>query len=164
MKSADGRSLGGQRRLLVVLVWDQVEYGMHPVAFPWSSSGPFIRGNVYVLHGNHHDSSNDPLRNLMPPVVSIPIAAAVWGLCVLALGAHGTWLFLGFMSGYVVYDVTHFGCHQWPMKGRLASVLKRHHMRHHHGNEVGNFAITTPLWDKLFGTTITTLKGRSEAS
>lgn len=147
-----------------VVGWTLFEYAMHRFAFHWTSSVPFIRGTIFVLHGNHHVNSNDPLRNLMPPIVSIPIASVVWGLCVLALGGMGTWLFLGFISGYVVYDAIHFGCHQWPMKGRLAGMLKRHHMRHHHGNEAGNFAITTPLWDWLFGTTITTLKGRSEAA
>ena len=146
-----------------VVVWSLFEYAMHRFAFHWSSSVPLIRGTVFVLHGNHHVSSNDPLRNLMPPVVSIPIASVVWGLCILALGPQGTWLFLGFIGGYVLYDLIHFGCHQWPMKGRLASMIKRHHMRHHHCNEAGNFAITTPVWDKLFGSTITTLKGRSEA-
>ncbi len=146
-----------------VLFWSLFEYAMHRFAFHWSSDVPFIRGTIFVLHGNHHVSSNDPLRNLMPPIVSMPIAAVVWGLSVLALGPYGTWLFLGFISGYVVYDVIHFGCHQWPMKGRFASIVKRHHMRHHHGNEAGNFAITTPVWDRIFGTTITTLKGRPEA-
>ena len=162
-KKSGGGALVAPLLLSGILMWSLFESAMHRFTFHWSSSLPFIRGAVFVLHGNHHISSNDPLRNLMPPVVSFPIASAVWGLCVLALGAHGTWLFLGFIGGYVVYDITHFGCHQWPMKGRLASVLKRHHMRHHHGNEEGNFAITTPLWDKLFGTTIITLKGRNEA-
>ncbi|BEV01878.1 sterol desaturase family protein [Novosphingobium olei] len=147
-----------------VLVWSLFEYAMHRFAFHWSSEVAFVRSAVFVLHGNHHVNSNDPLRNLMPPIVSIPIAAAVWGLCVLALGASGTWLFLGFISGYVFYDVIHFGCHQWPMKGRIANVLKRHHMRHHHGSEAGNFAITTPLWDKLFGSTIKSQRKRSTAS
>lgn len=146
-----------------VVLWSLFEYAMHRFAFHCSPDVAFIRATVFVLHGNHHVNSNDPLRNLMPPIVSIPIASVVWGLMVLALGGSGTWLFLGFISGYVVYDLIHFGCHQWPMKGRLVNVIKRHHMRHHHGNEAGNFAITTPLWDKLFGTTITTLKPRSEA-
>lgn len=149
--------------LIGIVVWSLFEYAMHRFAFHWTSDVPFIRGTIFVLHGNHHVNSNDPLRNLMPPIVSMPIAAVVWGLSVLALGPYGTWLFLGFISGYVVYDVIHFGCHQWPMKKGLAAVVKRHHMRHHHGNEAGNFAITTPLWDRLFGTMITTLKGRSEA-
>lgn len=149
--------------LIGVVAWSLFEYAMHRFAFHWTSDVPFIRGSIFVLHGNHHVNSNDPLRNLMPPIVSMPIAAVVWGLSVLALGSYGTWLFLGFISGYVVYDVIHFGCHQWPMKKGLAAIVKRHHMRHHHGNEAGNFAITTPLWDRLFGTMITTLKERSEA-
>jgi 4-hydroxysphinganine ceramide fatty acyl 2-hydroxylase len=159
-KKSGGGMIVAPLLLAGILVWSLFEYAMHRWAFHLSSNVPFIRGTVFVLHGNHHVSSNDPLRNLMPPIVSLPIAAMVWGLCVLALGDHGTWLFLGFIGGYVVYDIIHFGCHQWPMKGRLASRLKRHHMRHHHGNEAGNFAITTPFWDRLFGTPISTLKNR----
>jgi sterol desaturase/sphingolipid hydroxylase (fatty acid hydroxylase superfamily) len=98
------------------------------------------------------------MRNLMPFVVSLPIASLVWLASVALLGASGTWLFLGWISGYVMYDLVHFACHQWPMKGRFGSALKRHHMRHHYVDETGNYAISAIFWDRVFGSRITTLK------
>jgi len=97
---------------------------------------------------------NDPLRNLMPPIVSLPVAGLVWAALVTLAGPAGNWLFLGWISGYVAYDLVHYACHQWPMKGRLARMLKTHHMRHHHLHEDGNYAITGMMWDRLFRTRI----------
>jgi sterol desaturase/sphingolipid hydroxylase (fatty acid hydroxylase superfamily) len=134
--------------------WFPFEYLMHRKLFHWEPRSSAVQRFVFVMHGNHHVDSNDPLRNLMPPIVSLPLGVAIWGIAVALLGPAGTWAFLGFAFGYVVYDLTHFACHQSPMKGRLASLLKRHHMRHHHVDESGNFAITAIFLDSLFRTKV----------
>lgn len=141
-------------------IWTVFEYAMHRYLFHWKSNAKLVQKFVFLMHGNHHADPNDRLRNLMPPIVSIPIGSAVWGVFVLVLGAPGTWVLLGFMTGYVAYDVTHFACHQWPMKGRLAFMLKRHHMRHHHVGQHGNYAITALFWDRVFGSLIRSAKPR----
>ena len=143
---------------LGLLVWSLFEYAMHRFLFHWDSDAPLVKWMVFAVHGNHHFSPNDPLRNLMPPLVSLPISAAVWATCVALLGMAGTWLFLGFIIGYVGYDVAHYACHQWPMRGRFALALKRHHMRHHHVDEEGNYAITAIFWDRVFGSHIRQIK------
>jgi len=140
--------------------WTLFEYAMHRYMFHWNATQPLIQKFVFLMHGNHHEDSNDKLRNLMPPAVSIPIASTVWATFYLLLGSPGTWVFLGWITGYVVYDLTHYACHQWPMKGRLAFMLKRHHMRHHHVGQEGNYAITALFWDRVFGTAIQSLKQR----
>lgn len=139
-------------------LWTLFEYAMHRFLFHLRLKWKPLQAFTFIMHGNHHASPNDRLRNMMPPIVSVPIAAAVWYACVSMVGPGGDWLFLGFISGYVVYDFTHFACHQWPMRGRMARAIKQHHMRHHHISEHGNYAITTPLWDRLFGTAITSTK------
>lgn len=146
-----------------MVTWILFEYAMHRYLFHWKTRWKPAAFVVYLMHGNHHDSPNDEMRNLMPPSASLPIAACVWGLFALALGPAGTWAFLGFMIGYVAYDVTHFACHQWPMRGGLGLMLKRHHMRHHHIDEEANFAITAIFLDRVFGTRISSLKDRSAA-
>lgn len=140
--------------------WTLFEYAMHRYLFHWNSRVPLFAKFVFLMHGNHHADPNDRLRNLMPPIVSIPIASSVWALCVLLFDAPGTWVFLGYITGYVGYDLTHYACHQWPMKGRLAFMLKRHHMRHHHVGQEGNYAITALFWDRVFGSGINSLKRR----
>ncbi|MDD3800463.1 MAG: sterol desaturase family protein, partial [Novosphingobium sp.] len=113
---------------------------------------------VFLIHGNHQASPNDPMRGLMPLIVSVPVGLLVWAACLALLGAPGTWGLLGFMSGYVIYDLVHYTCHQWPMRGRIGGLFKRHHMRHHYVNEGGNFAISALFWDRVFGSRIRSLK------
>ena len=144
-------------------IWTLFEYCMHRYLFHWEPGVAVLDKFVYLMHGNHHAAPNDPLRNLMPPIVSFPIGGAVWLVLLALIGPAGSWAFLGFMTGYVIYDMTHYACHQWAMRGTLAFALKRHHMRHHHGKQDGNFAITALFWDRIFGSSITSLKPREEA-
>lgn len=141
-----------------LIIWVIFEYAMHRYLFHWDSKLPVVRWFVFLIHGNHHDNPNDPLRGLMPLSVSVPVGGLVWLSCVALLGAPGTWLFLGFMIGYVIYDTVHFACHQWPMRGRLGAALKRHHMRHHFVDEEGNFAISAIFLDRIFRSRIESLK------
>lgn len=139
-------------------VWTFVEYALHRFVFHHEAQSPLMKRFVFVIHGNHHAFPNDPLRNLMPPIVSFPIAALVAASFIGALGLMGIWCFLGFMLGYVAYDLVHYACHQLPMKGRLARALKIHHMRHHHLKNEGNYAITGMVWDRVLSTRISQVK------
>ncbi len=141
-----------------LLIWTLFEYAMHRYLFHLKVEWPAVKWFVFLIHGNHHDNPNDPMRDMMPLSVSLPVAALVWGACLMLLGGPGTWLFLGFILGYVVYDTVHYASHQWPMRGKLASALKRHHMRHHYVDEHGNYAISAIFWDRLFGSMVRSLK------
>ncbi|MBY8823059.1 sterol desaturase family protein [Sphingomonas colocasiae] len=141
-----------------LLIWTLFEYAMHRYLFHLTVDLSPVRWFVFLIHGNHHDNPNDPMRDMMPLAVSIPVSALIWGLCILLLGAPGTWLFLGFITGYVIYDAIHYACHQWPMRGRLGAALKRHHMRHHHVDDHGNYAISAIFWDYIFGSKIKSFK------
>jgi 4-hydroxysphinganine ceramide fatty acyl 2-hydroxylase len=138
-----------------VILWTLTEYALHRFLFHWAPASSMMTQFVFVLHGNHHDVPNDPLRNLMPPIVSLPVASLIWYGMVSLAGPAGHWLFLGWITGYVAYDLVHYACHQWPMKGRFGRMLKTHHMRHHHLHEQGNYAITGMMWDRLFSTRLT---------
>ncbi len=144
-----------------LLVWILTEYVAHRYLFHWETEGAIGKWLVFLIHGNHHVSPNDPLRNLMPPIVSIPVGS-LFGLVFVALmGPSGMWILLGFMTGYVAYDGAHYACHQFSMRGRLGQMLKRHHMRHHHINETGNYAITAIFLDYVFGSAITSMSGKA---
>jgi sterol desaturase/sphingolipid hydroxylase (fatty acid hydroxylase superfamily) len=141
-----------------VFWWTLFEYVMHRFLFHLEPEHPRLKLFIFLIHGNHHDNAGDALRNMMPLIVSVPVAAAMWGACVALLGEAGTWAFLGWITGYVIYDGVHYACHQWPMRGRLGSALKRHHMRHHHLDDTGNYGISSMFWDRVFGTRIRSLK------
>ena len=143
------------------LGWSFTEYALHRYVFHFEARSERVKNWIFIIHGNHHGDPNDPLRNLMPPVVSLPVAALIWFLAVSAMGPAGTWVFFGFISGYVAYDLVHYACHQWPMKGRIGRLLKVHHMRHHHLRVRGNYAITGMAWDRLLATRIGSVRDRA---
>lgn len=141
-----------------LLVWTLFEYVLHRFVFHLDTDVPVVKSFIFLIHGNHHDHPNDPMRDMMPLSGSLPIAGTVWAVMFLLLGHSGTWMFLGFMVGYVIYDAIHFACHQWPMRGKLGAALKRHHTRHHFVDDGGNFAISAIFWDRVFGSAIRSLK------
>lgn len=136
------------------LTWSLTEYLLHRYVFHFAPRSALLQRAVFIIHGNHHADTNDPLRNLMPPIVSIPVGLLIWAGAIAVAGPAGTWLLFGFMFGYVIYDLVHYACHQLPMKGRLGRMLKAHHMRHHHLKTNGNYAITGMVWDRVFATRI----------
>lgn len=136
------------------LVWSLTEYLLHRHVFHFEPRSELLQRAVFIIHGNHHADSNDPLRNLMPPIVSIPVGLLIWAAAIAVAGPAGSWILLGFMFGYVMYDLVHYACHQFPMKGWIGRRLKTHHMRHHHLRARGNYAITGMLWDRVFSTNI----------
>ena len=146
---------------LGVLIWTLFEYVMHRFVFHLKFTSEWGRGLIFIAHGNHHSMPGDPYRNIMPPVVSVLISCGVWFLFVQMIGDAGSVLFVGFGIGYVVYDVTHYACHQFPMRGRILGALRQHHIRHHYAKQEGNFAITAILWDRVFGTYIPKKKKRA---
>ena len=62
-------SLGG------VGIWTLTEYWLHRLIFHWEPDNAFGRRMHFIIHGIHHDHPNDKLRLVMPPAVSIPLAA-----------------------------------------------------------------------------------------
>ncbi len=141
-----------------LLFWTLFEYALHRYLFHLEVDHRIAKWLVFVIHGNHHANPGDPLRDLMPLSVSLPVSAIVWSSCAALFGAAGTWIFFGWIVGYVTYDAIHYACHHGEMRGRLGSALKRHHMRHHHVDDTSNYAITAIFWDRVFGSRIGSLK------
>jgi sterol desaturase/sphingolipid hydroxylase (fatty acid hydroxylase superfamily) len=137
-----------------LLIWSLFEYAMHRFLFHLKLESRFGRALIFLTHGNHHTVPNDRMRNIMPPVVSVTISLGVWALLYAAFGPAGSVVFLGFGIGYVSYDCVHYACHQMPMRGPVLRQLRRHHLRHHHAREEGNYAITAIFWDWVFGTEV----------
>ena len=38
------------------------------------------------------------------------------------------------------------------MRSPLAKFLKHYHLKHHYSGEPGRFGVSSPLWDRVFGT------------
>jgi dihydroceramide fatty acyl 2-hydroxylase len=134
-------------------LWTLFEYWLHRIVFHFEPEDGLGARMHWIIHGVHHDHPNDPLRLVMPPAVSVPLAALVFGLLYLIFGErYAPALGAGFFLGYLVYDMMHYYLHHFRPHGRLGRMLRERHMRHHFQDETRGFGISAPYWDEVFGT------------
>jgi dihydroceramide fatty acyl 2-hydroxylase len=134
-------------------LWTLFEYWLHRIVFHFEPQDGLGARMHWIIHGVHHDHPNDPMRLVMPPAVSVPLAALVFGVLYLIFG-EGTApsLGAGFFAGYLVYDMMHYYLHHFRPHGRLGRMLRERHMRHHFQDDTKGFGIRAPYWDEVFRT------------
>ena len=133
--------------------WTLLEYWLHRLVFHWEPDHAFGRRVHFVIHGIHHDHPNDPLRLVMPPAASIPMAAIFLGLFVLVLGTPAAYpAFAGLIIGYLAYDYTHYHLHHHTPRTENGKRLREHHMRHHFQDHRNGYGVSSPFWDIVFRT------------
>ncbi|WP_423735813.1 sterol desaturase family protein [Chitinophaga caseinilytica] len=132
--------------------WTLFEYIMHRFVFHFVTERPRLRRIIYTLHGNHHEYPRDKQRLFMPPVPSLIIASAIFGVMRLVLGVAAFPFFPGFMLGYLLYGTIHYAIHAWRPPFPWAKPLWRNHHLHHYKSEERGFGVSTSLWDRVFGT------------
>ncbi len=135
------------------VLWTLTEYWMHRLIFHFEPEEGVGARLHWIIHGVHHDHPNDPMRLVMPPSVSVPLAAVFLGVFVLAAGVpHAHLLGAGFLAGYLVYDMTHYHVHHRKARTRLGRLLYELHMRHHFQDDTRGFGVSVPFWDYVFRT------------
>ena len=133
--------------------WTLVEYWMHRIVFHFEPEDGVGARLHWIMHGVHHDHPNDPMRLVMPPSVSIPLALAFYGLFFIVLGADAATAFgAGFLAGYLVYDMTHYYLHHRMPRSRVGRRLRELHLRHHYQDDTRGFGVSAPYWDHAFRT------------
>jgi len=155
--------------LLGIFLWTFSEYTLHRFLFHYHAKSERAQRVFFLFHGVHHAQPQCKTRLVMPPAVSIPLALVFYGLFYaifdLLLGAP-LWvapLFSGFITGYLLYDMTHYATHHLPMRARYLKYLKRYHMQHHFRTPNQRFGVSSPLWDIVFGTKPADATARSGA-
>ena len=135
------------------LFWTLTEYWIHRLVFHFEPEHGVGARLHWIVHGVHHDHPNDPLRLVMPPSVSVPLAAAFLAVFDVVLGTPAAFAFgAGFLTGYLVYDMLHFHLHHGRPRSGPARWLRELHMRHHFQDDTSGFGISAPFWDRVFGT------------
>jgi dihydroceramide fatty acyl 2-hydroxylase len=133
--------------------WTLTEYWIHRAIFHFEPEGGLGARLHWIIHGVHHDHPNDPLRLVMPPAVSVPLASL---FCVGFWAVLGTpWWYAfgaGFLAGYLIYDMAHYHLHHHKPRTWAGRRLRELHMRHHFQDDTRGFGISAPYWDKAFGT------------
>jgi sterol desaturase/sphingolipid hydroxylase (fatty acid hydroxylase superfamily) len=133
---------------LGLFLWTLVEYGVH--RFILHSVEAFAR-----LHKQHHRAPGAYVGT--PAWVSV-LSFALCGFAP-ALVLFGwdvaSGATIGLMLGYLWYLLVHDAVHRrHPSRGSLLWWAKMRHACHHHGKVAGNFGVTSPFWDLVFGTCV----------
>src|ERR1044072_5458385 len=98
--------------LVGYVVWTLFEYWLHRIVFHFEPEDGIGARLHWMIHGVHHDHPNDPLRLVMPPAASIPLAVGVIGALFLIFGStHPPAVAAGFLAGYLAYDMIHSHLH-----------------------------------------------------
>jgi len=139
--------------LLGYLGWTLIEYFGHRYLFHWEFPGKFGQRIHFLIHGVHHVHPNDPLRLVMPPLLSAPIMLSAYLVTRLIFGAPLGYPFLmGFIIGYLLYDMVHYYVHHAEPTTKLGLTLRRLHMLHHFRDPERSFGVSAPWWDYVFKT------------
>ena len=130
-------------------VWTLTEYWLHRVVFHFEPERGIGARLHWMIHGVHHDHPNDPLRLVMPPSASVPLALLFGALFWLVLGGHW-WLpfTAGFLAGYLAYDMIHYHVHHHRPRTRVGKLLRELHMRHHFQDHEAGYGVMAPLAER----------------
>jgi len=144
---------------LGIFLWTLTEYILHRFVFHFKPRNSFQERIGFLFHGVHHAQPQCKTRLVMPLPVSIPLALIFYGLFYLILNIllGVNWLeplFSGFITGYLIYDLTHYATHHFPMRSGYLKFLKRYHMQHHYKAPDKLFGVSSPIWDYVFNTTL----------
>ena len=156
-------SLGALLALVAAgyVVWTLTEYWLHRIVFHFEPERGLGARLHWMIHGVHHDHPNDPLRLVMPPSASLPLASAFALLFQALLGfGEACAVSAGFFAGYLAYDLTHYAVHHRAPKGPIGRKLRELHMRHHFQDDTKGYGVSAPWWDHVFGTAPRSRGGR----
>ena len=138
--------------ILGVFVWTLTEYVMHRYVFHFYPKSDWGKKIHFIFHGVHHDYPNDAKRLVMPPSASIPLALLFFFLFQYLLPIGTVYaFFLGFISGYLAYDMMHYALHHANFKSGVWKKLKQHHMLHHYSDPTRGYGVSSDIWDKILG-------------
>lgn len=128
-----------------LLGWTALEYALH--RWLLHRVPPFRR-----MHARHHAHPAALIGT--PTWVTVPLFVALWLLVAReASMAAASAMVAGLMAGYLVYVVIHDAVHHRRARpGSWLHAAKLRHAQHHLPGVVGNFGVTSDLWDSALGT------------
>ncbi|MBL7681801.1 MAG: sterol desaturase family protein [Flavipsychrobacter sp.] len=136
---------------LGIIVWSFVEYVLHRFVFHFTPKSKLYERIHFIFHGVHHSYPNDVKRLVMPPSVSLPLAFAFYFIFKFLFNpVIFNTFFPGFVTGYLIYDMSHYALHHFNFRTRFFKGLKRNHMLHHYQDASKRFGVSSVLWDKIF--------------
>jgi dihydroceramide fatty acyl 2-hydroxylase len=133
--------------------WTLNEYVFHRWLFHIEFPGEIGERIHFLLHGVHHLHPNDPLRLVMPPLMSVPLMGLAYILISALFSAPFSYAIAsGFLIGYVAYDEIHFHLHNRTPRTKIEQKLRRLHLLHHFRDPARGYGVSAPYLDHVFGT------------
>jgi hypothetical protein len=129
--------------------WSGTEYVLHRFLMH-EMRGRGLASREHLLH--HADvtyfapASKKALSAAGTAAVAWPLASA------LTDRRTATSYTAGLLSMYFTYEVIHRRAHTHPPRGRYGRWVRRNHLHHHFGAPMRNIGVTSPVWDRVFGT------------
>ncbi|MDB5022056.1 MAG: fatty acid hydroxylase [Pedobacter sp.] len=138
-----------------LFIWTFTEYVLHRFVFHFYPKSAWGQRIHFIFHGVHHDYPNDAKRLVIPPSASVPLALAFFFLFKAILPEASLFpIFLGFITGYLIYDIGHYALHHANFKSPFLKRLKQHHMLHHYSDPTKGFGVSSNFWDSIFRSNI----------
>ena len=135
------------------VIWTFAEYVFHRWVFHTEFPGELGQRLHFLLHGVHHVHPSDPLRLVMPPLMSAPLMLLGWIVVRAIFGAPAAYpVEAGFLLGYVLYDEIHYHIHHRVPRTKLEQTLRRLHLLHHFRDPARGYGVSAPWWDTVFKT------------
>jgi sterol desaturase/sphingolipid hydroxylase (fatty acid hydroxylase superfamily) len=134
-------------------IWTLSEYLGHRYLFHTEFPGKLGARIHFLIHGVHHDYPSDPLRLVMPPLLSGPLMLTAFFILRPIFGPD--WIkpvMAGFLSGYLAYDMLHYHMHNRLPRAAFTRMLRSRHMLHHFRESDKYYGVSAPWWDHVFGT------------
>jgi len=138
---------------LALFLWTLTEYCLHRFVFHFPAQSRAGRYLVFLFHGVHHATPRDKTRLVMPPAGGILLLIVLYQVFRLLVPVPWIEPFLAFfLVGYLAYDYIHYATHHFPMRSKVLHFLKVYHLQHHYGTKGLRFGVSSPIWDRVFGT------------
>ena len=135
-----------------IFVWSLTEYLLHRFIFHYQAKSSFGKKVVFILHDNHHQIADDPLRGLFPIMPAAVIGYLYFFGFKLLWGVELSFpMTAGFVFGYLTYDYLHFSFHHYNFSWNWWKSLRAKHLRHHTRENHG-YGVSNPFWDIVLGT------------
>ncbi|XP_060066219.1 fatty acid 2-hydroxylase-like [Ylistrum balloti] len=143
--------------MIGLISWTLDEYVIHRWMFhlrPPSNSRLLVTLH-FLLHGQHHKTPLDKKRLVFPPVPATILGITLYSIYATVF-PHGITLSFaaGTVTGYIIYDLTHYFLHHGRPTMPYFISLKKYHVKHHFENQQLGFGISSKFWDYPFGTLI----------
>lgn len=123
-------------------LWTLLEYIIHRFAF-----------HGFLPHWQHHEEPKDPKYIVAPLFLSGGTSLLLWVLLRIPAGswARSGLTLAAIIAGYLLYEAVHLRIHGNDAGGPWLTALRRRHYYHHFADDRYCYGVTSPVWDRVFG-------------